>query len=228
MRVFDVTQDRSGNLTELADPGWSGLDRVTLPLAPVPLERQPNEYIRRTWSDRAYGTVREVEVAAAAQGDRLFVRLEWADSEIPNTEFLDGAGVFFPDPDDEESPEGIGSRAAPVRLWAWRDRMPVQQALPAARELLASGPGVFHPYPVTSSDGDEGVQAGGGSSSTGVAAMSARSDGRWAVVLSGELSAARSGRMGVVVWDGSNEERAGIGAVTQAWVPLVVDRGSQD
>jgi hypothetical protein len=31
------------------------------------------------------------------------------------------------------------------------------------------------------------------------------------------------GQLGVAVWDGSNEERAGIGAATTQWVSLSID-----
>ncbi len=214
MRVPEITDDP----LQPADAAWRELSSQTVPLVPVPLESQPNEYIRTAWEGRPYGRVGEVQVAAARHGERLFVRLEWADAAEPNTEFPDGAGVFFPDSADDGPPVTIGSRAAPVRLWAWRDRLVVQQDLPAVRDLVASGPGVFQPVgPRPEPDPDE--RPGGPSEvSTGWALA----DGRWAVVVSGNVGAAASGRMGVVVWDGSNEERAGIGAVTPSWVPLAV------
>jgi hypothetical protein len=41
------------------------------------------------------------------------------------------------------------------------------------------------------------------------------------LVLQGDLDTALSaGRMGVAIWDGSNDERAGIGAVSSDWIPL--------
>lgn len=187
---------------------WKSVPTETVRLVPVPLEEQPNEYIRTAWRTRPYGRVAEVDVAAARRGERLFVRLEWNDSEEPNTEFLDGAGVFFPDSADGAPPLTIGSHGAPVQLWAWRDRLPVQEALPPARELVASGPGAFR-----TSDSDPSVSA-----------ASALSGGRWSVVIAGDLApASMAQRMGVVVWDGSNDERAGIGAVTPGWVPLAVN-----
>ncbi len=226
MRVPEIADDA----LDPADDTWAAVPGETVRLVPIPLEEQRNEYIRTAWRTRPYGRVGEVGVTAARRGERIFVRLEWTDSEDPNTEFLDGAGVFFPDADSSEAPLTIGTHAAPVRLWAWRDRQAVQQALPAAKELVASGPGVFRPvgvagYTATMSgdgpdDEGDGVRAEAGSA---VSAVSVLAAGRWAVVIAGDLApAAAARRMGVVVWDGSNEERAGIGAVTPSWVPLAV------
>ena len=60
---------------------------------------------------------------------------------------------------------------------------------------------------------------------TGVAAAAALDGGRWAVVLTGELSDVvpdGHARVGVAVWDGANEERAGLGAVSSEWIPLEI------
>ncbi len=214
MRVPEIADDA----LDPADDTWAAVPSEKVPLVPVPLEVQRNEYIRTAWRTRPYGRVGEVDVAAGQRGGRLFVRLEWDDSEEPNGEFLDAAGVFFPDADDTGPPLTIGTTGAPVRLWAWRDRTAMQQALPATRELVATGPGAFRTAGLD-------VDAGDGDDRDGVRpdAVSALSGGRWAVVIAGDLArAAAAGRMGVVVWDGSNEERAGIGAVSPDWVPLAV------
>lgn len=208
---------------------WRSLPADTVPLVPVPLDAQPNEYIRTAWSQRPYGGVREVRVTAARHSERLFVRLEWACSQEPNGEFLDGAGVFFPQPGHDDPPLTIGSRSSPVRLWAWHDRLAVQQALPPVTELVARGPGVFRPL---SSGADPEIDDSGRHAQDlpgedvepqEVSGESERSEGRWTVVLSGSVTASSAARMGIVVWDGANEERAGIGAVTPSWVPLAVE-----
>src|SRR5690606_29033970 len=140
--------------------------------------------------------VGEVAVAAAHDGQRVHVRLEWDDSDEPNTEFQDAAAVYFPESDGAPAAT-LGSPEAPVRLAYW------QAKLPAARALVGTGPGRFAP-------------AGG----DGVTATASLADGRWSVVLTCDLDAARAGRLGVAVWDGSNDERAGIGAATPEWVPV--------
>lgn len=196
MRVQRVTSD-------LGDPtasDWSSAGSETVALSPVPLEAQPTEYIRVKWADKAYGNVKEAKVAAAHNGDRLFVRIEWADSATPNGEFHDAAGVYFPAGGD--APAGcIGSADAQVNLWYW------QANLADAKSLVASGPGVFRPR-----------------GSNGVSAASALDGGRWAVVISGALADAQSaGQLGVAVWDGSNEERGGLGAASASWLALEIE-----
>lgn len=186
---------------DLADPtsaAWSGADSASISLAPVPLDAQPTEYIRTAWADRSYGNVSDVTVAAAQSGGRAYVRLEWADSEAPNVEFEDAAAVYFP-ADGDAPAATIGSPDAAVGIWYWMAR------LAAARSLVGTGPGAFRP-----------------SGSNGVAATANLDGGRWAVVLEGDAGALSSGKLGVVVWDGSNEERAGIGAATPEWIPLEI------
>ncbi|MHB8490890.1 MAG: DOMON domain-containing protein [Solirubrobacteraceae bacterium] len=207
IQVIDVGEDPRDPCGAV----WEDLPAEVLTLAPVPLEAQPNEYIRTAWAGRPYGRVGEVRAAAARFGERLSVHLEWRDDAEPNVEFPDGAGVFFPDPDDESSPATIGTRPKAVRLWAWRERLAVQGSLAAGRELLANGPGVFRPA--------------GPTPNAELVVESALAEGSWRVVMTGDERAATGGRAGIVVWDGSNEERAGIGAVTHEWVGLSLGGG---
>jgi steroid C-25 hydroxylase gamma subunit len=187
-----------GNLTDPGSEAWGSLARETVQLAPVPLDAQPTEYIRTSWSDRAYGRVREVAVSAAHDGDRAFLRIEWAGGEESESEFHDAAAVYFPTADGAAA-STIGSPDIPVRLCLW------QANLPGAKALIGTGPGRFRP------DGDDGVTA-----------AASLENGRWSVVIGCDLDAARAGRFGVAVWDGSNDERAGIGAATPEWVPLEI------
>jgi DMSO reductase family type II enzyme heme b subunit len=185
-----------GDLAAPGGAGWDGVARESVSLAPIPIDAQPTEYIRVAWADRPYGRVAEVAVSVARAGDRAYVRLEWADSDEPNTEFGDGAAVYFPT--DGDAPAAtLGSDEGPVALWAWgSDRK-------AARSLVSTGPGRFAP-----------------SGSNGVAATATLDGGRWAVVIEGDAAALGGGKLGIVVWDGSNEERAGIGAATSEWISL--------
>lgn len=188
-----------GDLADPSSAAWSGADQASISLAPVPIDAQPTEYIRATWADRPYGRVGEVDVAAARSGPRAYVRLEWADNSEPNTEFQDAAAVYFP-ADGDAPAATIGSPDAAVGIWYW------QASLPAARSLLGTGPGAFRP-----------------SGSNGVAASANLDGGRWSLVLEGELGDLSAGRLGVVVWDGSNDERAGIGAATPVWLELTTE-----
>ncbi len=186
----------------LADPaaaGWGGVSGERVALAPVPLEAQPTEYIRVAWADRPYGRTAEVAIAAATDGERLHVRLEWADDAEANREFQDAAGVLFPG-GGGGSPSTLGSAEAPVALWYW------EEGRPEPLSFTARGPGVFQ------KDAENGL-----------AASAVLADGKWAVVISGPLAAAADGKVGLAVWNGSNEERAGLAAVSQDWVSLELD-----
>jgi DMSO reductase family type II enzyme heme b subunit len=195
MQVSKVSSD-------LGDPGaagWSEVAAEAVALAPIPIDAQPTEYVRVKWSDLSYGNVSEATVAAAHDGATAWVRLEWADSDQPNTEFPDCAAVYFPAGGD--APAGtIGSDDATVNLWFWRADEGT------GRHLTGNGPGVFRPQ--------EGE----------VSTSAALEGGRWSVVLSHPVAELRDGgQLGVAVWDGSNEERAGIGAATTQWVSLSID-----
>jgi len=190
----------SGELAAPTGGGWSGVDAESVSLDPVSLESQPTEYIRAAWADREYGKVGEVKVSTAHDGKRAYVRLEWEDSDAPDTEFADAAAVFFPAQDQGAPAETIGSEDQAVNLWLW-------QADREARDLLSTGPGRFRLRGT-----DE------------VAASAERDSGRWSVVLSRGLDDVRNGgKLGVAVWDGSNEERAGIGSVSTEWISLEIE-----
>lgn len=195
MQVSRVSTD----LGEPGMPGWSEVAGETVSLAPIPIDAQPTEYVRVKWSELPYGNVSEATVAAAHDGTTAWVRLEWADSAEPNGEFPDCAAVYFPAGDG--APVGtIGSEDDGVNLWFWRSDET------EGRHLTGRGPGRFRP------------QAGS------VSACASLDDGRWAVVLSHSLDELRDGAaLGVAVWDGSNEERAGIGAATTEWLSLSID-----
>lgn len=188
--------------TDLSDPGaagWSEVGRESVSLAPMPIDAQPTDYVKVKWSDLPYGNVKEASVAAAHDGSTAWVRLEWSDSDEPNVEFPDAAAVYFPAGGDAPAAT-IGGEDATVNLWFWR----ADES--EGRHLTGNGPGVFRPQ-----DGS-------------VTTAASLEGGKWALVLSHPVDELRQGgKLGVAVWDGSNEERAGIGAATTDWVSLSVD-----
>ena len=193
--------------SEVSGPGaesWSSAEAEVLALEPVPLDAQPTEYIRAAWADRPFGRVSEVNAAAAHDGKSLFVRLEWSAPDGANGEFPDAAAVFFP-LDDGAQPATFGSDEHPVDLCYW------QSNLDGGIGLVARGPGVFRER--------EDAHVG---------ASAARNDDHGSVVLAcpieGTLAEGGSTRVGVAVWDGANQERAGIGAVTPDWVQLEIEK----
>jgi len=189
----------SAPAAELADPAaavWRGVPSESVSLAPVPLAAQPTEYIRQAWANKAYGRTSEAMVAAASDGQRLYLRLEWEDDEKPNGEFQDAvAGVF---PADGDAPLAtLGDANKPLAVWYW------EPGRAGPLNLTARGPGVFH------KDNSAALSANG-----------ALNERRWSVVISGPAAAAKAGKVGVAVWNGSNEERAGLAAVSRDWLKL--------
>lgn len=197
------------------DPLWERVPHAHAALSPVPLDAQPNAYIRTAWAARPYGRVGAVEIACAEHAGELFVRLSWQRPTEPpppgptpvggpSGEFPDGAGVYFAPVGSSAPAATIGAADAPLVLWRWRDRLEGEQAPPAAW-LCARGPGVFRPEP----------------DAPPLEAAARLDGGRWTVVLAGPLAPlGELAGIGAVVWDGANDERAGIGAATAEWMDL--------
>jgi len=185
----------SGELADPASSAWGGVPSEVVKLAPVDLAKQPTAYIREAWQHRAYGTTPSVAVAAATDGDGLYVRMEWPDDPEANGEFQDAAGVIFPA--EAGSPVAtLGSANKAVDIWFW------EQGREAPLGLVSTGPGVVRKV------------------GTKIAASARLADGKWSVVLRGPASAAKLGEVGFAVWNGSRGERAGLGSVSQQWLPI--------
>ncbi len=187
----------SGDLSAPDGEGWSGVESAEVTLAPIPLDAQPNDYIKNAWADRSYGSVAQASVSAAHNGDRAFVRITWDDPSDEHSEFHDAAGVYFAAGDSPAAT--IGDESSPVELWYW------QANVDDAKGLVATGPGRFRP------------------NGSDVEASASLTEGRWSIVLSGGLDDLGSG-LGVAIWNGTNEERAGIGSATAEWVSLDIER----
>ncbi|MHB8245588.1 MAG: ethylbenzene dehydrogenase-related protein [Acidimicrobiales bacterium] len=179
---------------------WPAVKPALLALTPVPLDAQPNAYIRAKWADRPYGTVPEVRVKVACDDDTLHVELDWEDPAPEPGEFPDAAAVFFP-ADASAPAQTIGAEEHPVTMWYWRSDASGGQV------VKGSGPGVF--FPLTS----------GGQSA--VSTDAALAEGRWTVGFTGPMAfQTATPKVGVAVWNGTNQERAGLAAVTAEWVPV--------
>jgi DMSO reductase family type II enzyme heme b subunit len=191
MKVIHSNQPASA-IREGSSDLWADAHTENVSLAPIPIEKQPNRYIREKWKDRSYGSVTSVAASACTTDDELFVRLTWPADNTPNGEFADAAAIVT----GSGPAETLGDEATETTLWYWaNDRG-------SAERFVSNGPGVF-----ARSDA-EGIQA--------TASLEA---GMWHVVLSGPLAEVVDERMGFAVWNGSNDERAGLGAVS-GWVTL--------
>ncbi|HLA19577.1 MAG TPA: ethylbenzene dehydrogenase-related protein, partial [Dehalococcoidia bacterium] len=178
-----------------------------------PWASQPSEYARNAWKDRPYGQTGAVRVAAAHNGEALFFRLSWQDETKDDgirdtTQFADAAAVLLPARDDAPL-QTMGSPEQPVNAWLWR------------ADLEA-------PISVTATGLGSTVRSTGGS----LSAAGSYESGRWRVVISrpfavqGQdlvaLSPGQTGKVGFAVWQGSNQERAGVKATTADWLPLEI------
>ncbi len=181
---------------DLIDPSstvWRDLTSEAISLSPVPLEAQPNDYIRVSRAGKPYGETGEAQASALDNGEQLFVRLEWQDDEVPNTEFADAAAILV---GKGEAIGTLGSENTPLGVWYWAgDR---EQSL----SLISEGPGVVRQ--------NADVVTGASASLDG---------GRWAVVITGPRGEVTDNQIGVAIWNGSKDERAGLAAVS-GWLPL--------
>ena len=196
-----------------AAPEWAAAPEETLPLQPAPWASQPSEYARNAWKDRPYGQTGAVRVAAAHNGEALFFRLSWQDETKDEgihdtTQFADAAAVLLPARGDAPL-QTMGSPEQPVNAWYWR------ADLEAPLAITATGLGTT----VRSKDGS-------------LSAAGSFEAGNWHVVISRPLSVrgdgvavlrpGQTGKVGFAVWQGANQERAGIKAVTLDWQPLEI------
>ena len=156
------------------------------------------------------GAPRIAELAAQAvrTPDTLFVRLAW-DDPAPDTRrgdsgtFLDGAAVQFPVNGKTSTTPFMGDAKNPVNVWYWR-------ADGRAENLVAGGFGTL----------DASV-------AQNVSGQGARTARGWEVVFARKLSVSpqsgvdlgkrREIPIAFAAWDGANQERDGLKAVTLEW-----------
>jgi dimethylsulfide dehydrogenase subunit gamma/complex iron-sulfur molybdoenzyme family reductase subunit gamma len=150
-------------------------------------------------------------VQAVRAGDLLFLKLAWSDLTANTTikdtaAFVDGAAVQFPINVKEDTPPFMGDPDNPVNIWHWN-------ATGRTQNLVAHGFGSATPMPF------EGLKS-----------AAVRTDSGWAVVLTRSLGVKPDdgvilqgkGTIPVAfaVWDGENQERDGLKAVTLEWWQL--------
>ena len=201
----------------LLDPGSSEWDSVAaseLILQPTPITAQPSLYVQEKWKTRPYGLVQHVQVRAAHNGELLYFRLSWADATnndgIRDTDqFPDATAVLFPVNGDAPL-QSMGSPQAPVNAWYWRPDLEVPFS------VMAQGTGT------TRRTQDSELRAQG-----------LYADSAWRVVIRRRLTSDGPGyvslapgtnrKVGFAVWQGGNQERGGLKAVSQDWEPLEIE-----
>ncbi len=209
MRVQKV--DTIAEYTDPPSPGWASVEMAEIEMIPAPLGLQPTEYIQVSWEERAYGALEQASLRAVHDGTTIAVQVIWDDPQ-PATGagegFPDGAAIAFPVRGEPELMQ-MGSPEAPMQFVQW------QASKKQARSVLAKGIGSTVP-----------------GAAVGETANGSWSGGRWTVVftrtLAGEGESASlvpgsNTQIGIAVWNGTNEERAGIKAVSADWTALALD-----
>ena len=213
VKVKRITIPDSGLLNPAA-PEWRNVPRESLSLEPTPLLAQPSAYVQAAWKDRPYGSLKDLNVQAAHDGNIIFFRLSWTDATkddaITDTDmFPDSAAVLFPVKADAPL-ASMGSPDQPVNAWLWRSDMEA-------------------PFNVTA----KGVGTTVRNPNGGVKAIGEYAGDGWNVVLSRRFPAAVSdvvylhpgetSKVAFAVWQGSVQERGGLKSVTLEWQPLEIE-----
>jgi DMSO reductase family type II enzyme heme b subunit len=205
-RVADI-----GGFREPGSTLWASVPLAAVEMAPAPLGLQPTAYVIVSWTDRSYGELPGLSMAAVHDGSRIAVWLAWPDATQDDGKgeaFPDGAAITFPVSGDPILVQ-MGSPDAPIHAVQWQARGN------ATRSVLMTGIGSSRPGPAVAE-----------------AATGSYADGTWRLVLSRSLEAPEGGavlkpgapsRIGIAVWNGSNQERAGIKAASVDWVDFQLE-----
>jgi DMSO reductase family type II enzyme heme b subunit len=209
------------SLLDPASPEWDQVGAVELPLQPTPLGSQPSLYVQAKWIEKPYGVTQHVSVRAAHNGERLYFRLSWADDTkndfIRDTDqFADAAAVLFP-VNGAAPLQSMGTSEAAVNAWYWRSDLE-------------------EPFSVTA----QGIGTTKRTQDPELAAKGAYGDGAWSMVIRRRLAhaadasfshsqgrvnlmAGASELVGFAVWQGVNQERGGLKAITPDWLALEIE-----
>jgi DMSO reductase family type II enzyme heme b subunit len=194
-----------------ASEAWGREPVEIVDMIPAPLGLQPNDYIIQSWTDRPYGEVERVDLSSVHDGDKIAVRMTWASKTIGTGSgegFPDSAAIAFPVRGDPIL-LNMGSEDAPIHALQWKSRGN------EVRSVLAEGIGSSLPGPGVAESGKGGW-----------------STGKWTVVMSrtlngppevARLAPGETTRIGIAVWNGTNEERAGIKAVSGDWTDFLIE-----
>jgi DMSO reductase family type II enzyme heme b subunit len=161
--------------------------------------------VRTAWAGKHIGAVRSLSVQAAHNRQTLFFRLEWSDpTHNPDygdgSVFPDAAAVLFP-MNGEAPLQRMGSPAAGIVAWYWRANHP------DCGEALT-----FHGFAT-----EERLPA------PLVLNSASWAEGRWHVVIGAPLPTVLADKVAFAVWEGSNQERAGLHSHSPEWSEFIVE-----
>lgn len=193
---------------------WATVSSSALALQPTPITAQPSLYVQAKWNDKPYGILTRLAVRAAHDGERIYFLLSWEDETnnegIRDTDqFVDAAAVLFPVEGDAPL-QSMGMPTAPVNAWYWR-------------------PDLEEPYSITA----QGTGTTRRTTDPELRAQGIHNKSTWNVVIRRllaspaaeyvSLAPAVAGKVGFAVWQGANQERGGLKAITLEWEPLEIE-----
>jgi complex iron-sulfur molybdoenzyme family reductase subunit gamma len=184
---------------------WDRAPVIHLSLRGTEARAQPSAYVRTTWAGKQTGAVRSLAVRAANNRQNLFFRLEWADPSH-NPDYGDGS--VFPDaaavllPVKGQPPlSTMGAPGSEILGWYWR-----ANHKDAGEALSWTGFATEVPHPEQP-----------------VVTSATWSEGRWSVVIGAPLPPKAVNAVSFAVWEGSNQERAGLHAYAPEWQELTIE-----
>ncbi|MCC7414403.1 MAG: hypothetical protein IT495_22500 [Gammaproteobacteria bacterium] len=194
--------DDVARLLDPLDAGWDAVTAQRIELTPAPLPLQPTAYIRVAWADRPYGTVPELQARAAHDGQDMVVRLRWPVAEPHERDALALAFPVGANP----SLATMGAADSPIHILHWR------ASDPGVRSVLATGIGSTRPGADIRRSAK--VVWDGGMYQLTIARALGRGAGVAPLIPGSET------KIGMAVWRGANDERAGLKAYSIDWHPL--------
>ncbi|MCP4954046.1 MAG: hypothetical protein GY919_00305 [Photobacterium aquimaris] len=171
----------------------------------TPVAMQPTEYIRVSWEGRGHGNIANLFVSAVHDGEFAAVRMQWESAEKHPK---DAVAIALP---VRGTPPLVtmGMKGSPINMLHWMAKDE------GVRSVFAEGIGTTALGP--------NVKA---------SASASWKDGVWSVVITRALGfgddvaplidGEKTG-IGFAVWNGVNQERAGIKAFSVNWLDFILD-----
>lgn len=202
-------------LLDPAGSDWNAAAELSVPMQQTPPGAQPSVYARQAWATRPYGRVPAVRVRSLHNGMNIFFRLEW-DNATPSDEladtnvFVDACGILLPLRGDALI-SSMGAPEQPVEAWRWRADQP-----DTAIKVTATGLGTAR------RQGADSLQARSSWAAGKRTVVISRAFVPESSVESTPLKPGTTTKVGIAVWEGANQERAGIKAFSGTWIDVAI------